>query len=187
MQPCNLTCVLGAVRTYWACCPRQDRVAGCAGESLLPNVESGSAADGCGSASSPLSGAVTGPVVYASPRWRSRAPARTGGQLHDNACRRQVSKWTGRSPRRPLAGSNRQPPPLIRPIRKAADSLELPVDLFTLTNAQSPAEAHSTPPANRATVANVDRALQGIARCGWARSGGPSRARPRTPTGPWAS
>ena len=53
------------------------------------------------------------------------APARLGGQLFDDACQGQVSEWTGRSPRRPLAGSYRPPPTFSRSVRTSADSLKL--------------------------------------------------------------
>ena len=79
---------------------------------------------GVGRVSSLLLSAVIRPAASASYRKRPRAPSVRGDQLRDDACHRQVSEWTGRSPRRPLAGSFAQPPTFIRQNRTAADSLK---------------------------------------------------------------
>lgn len=64
-----------------------------------------------------LSSAVGRPTRSASSQWQSRGPLRFDSQPHDGACQRQVSQQTGRSSRRTLAGSYRQPPTFTRPNR----------------------------------------------------------------------
>lgn len=70
---------------------------------------------GVGKVSSLLSGAVIQAAASASHRCRSHAISRLGGQLHDDACQRQVSEKTSPSSRRALTGSYRWPPTFVRP------------------------------------------------------------------------